>query len=74
VLKAKSHDGLDTTESISLLKKLPDENVIQDISSELGVDPAFIEKDWYAVQLLVLISELQNSSDVKMVFSGGTSL
>jgi len=65
---------LDTTESISLLKKLPDENVILDISSELGIDPAFIEKDWYAVQLLVLISELQNSSDVKMVFSGGTSL
>ncbi len=59
---------------MSLLKKLLDKTVIQDISLELGVDPSFIEKDWYAVQLLVLISKLQNSRDVKMVFSGGTSL
>lgn len=62
------------TEGISLLKKSPNENVIQDISLELGIDPSFIEKDWYAVQLLVLISELQSSNGVKMVFSGGTSL
>ena len=62
------------TEGISLLKKSPNENVIQDISLELGIDPSFIEKDWYAVQLLVLISELQSSNDVRMVFSGGTSL
>lgn len=50
------------TEGISLLKKSPNENVIQDISLELGIDPSFIEKDWYAVQLLVLISELQSQS------------
>ena len=56
------------------MKKSPDKTVIQDISLELGVDPSFIEKDWFAVQLLVLISELQSSKDVKTVFSGGTSL
>jgi len=56
------------------LKKSPDKTVIEEISLELGIDPAFIEKDWYAVQLLSLISELQNTSKVKMVFSGGTSL
>ncbi len=61
-------------EGTSLLKKLPDKTVIQDISSELGIDPSFIEKDWYAVQLLVLISELQSSKDIEIVFSGGTSL
>lgn len=57
-----------------LLKKSPNKTVIQDISLELGVDPSFIEKDWFAVQLLVLISGLQSSKDVKTVFSGGTSL
>lgn len=61
-------------EGMFLLKKLPDKAVIQDISSELGIDPSFIEKDWYAVQLLVLISELQRTRDVRMAFSGGTSL
>lgn len=59
---------------ISPLKKSPDRAVFEDISLELGIDPSFIEKDWYAVQLLVLISELQSSKDVRMAFSGGTSL
>lgn len=62
------------TEGIFLLRKSPNKSDIQDISLELGIDPSFIEKDWYAVQLLVLISSLQGSKDVKMVFSGGTSL
>jgi predicted nucleotidyltransferase component of viral defense system len=61
-------------EGIFLLKKSLDKAVIEDIALELGIDPSFIEKDWYAVQLLVLLSELQSSSDVRMVFSGGTSL
>jgi predicted nucleotidyltransferase component of viral defense system len=56
------------------LKKSPSKTVIQDISLELGLDPSFIEKDWYAVQLLVLVSELQGRGDLKIVFSGGTSL
>ncbi len=67
-------DVLVITEGISLLKNSLDKTVIQDISLELGVDPSFIEKDWYAVQLLVLISKMQSSKDVQIVFSGGTSL
>ncbi len=62
------------TEGTFLLKKPPNKNAIQDVALELGVDPSFIEKDWYAVQLLALISELQIDSNVKMVFAGGTSL
>ena len=62
------------TEGMFLLKKSLDSTIIQDVALELGIDPAFIEKDWYAVQLLVLISELQSSKDVKISFSGGTSL
>ena len=61
-------------ESISLLKKSLDETVVRDISLELGIEPSFIEKDWYAVQLLVLLSDLQINRDIKIVFSGGTSL
>lgn len=67
-------DVLGTMEGISPLKKLPNKSEIQDISIELGIDPSFIEKDWYAVQLLVLLSDLQSTRDVKKVFSGGTSL
>ena len=68
------YDVLGTMEGIFPLKKLPNKSDIQDISLELGIDPSFIEKDWYAVQLLVLLSELQNTRDVQKVFSGGTSL
>ena len=67
-------DELAITEGMFLLKKSPDKTVIQDISLELGVDPSFIEKDWFAIQLLVLLSELQSGKNIKMVFSGGTSL
>ena len=56
------------------MKKPLDNNVIRDVALELGVDPSFIEKDWYAVQILALVSELQSDSKVKMVFAGGTSL
>ncbi len=63
-----------TTEGIFLLKKSLDKTLIEDVALELGIDPSFIEKDWYAVQLLVLLSELKGSRDVRMVFSGGTSL
>lgn len=68
------HDVSVITEGIFFLKKSPDKTAIEDISLELGIDPAFIEKDWFAVQLLVLISQLQSSKGVEMVFSGGTSL
>ncbi|MCG8375646.1 MAG: nucleotidyl transferase AbiEii/AbiGii toxin family protein [Chlorobiales bacterium] len=56
------------------MKKSLDETVVRDISLELGIEPSFIEKDWYAVQLLVLLSDLQINRDIKIVFSGGTSL
>ena len=62
------------TESIFLLKKSLDVTVIQDISLELGIDPSFIEKDWYAVQLLALIADFHSDKGVQIVFSGGTSL
>lgn len=47
--------------------------VIEEIASELSIDPAFVEKDWYSVQVLKNISEYQ-SNGITTIFSGGTSL
>jgi hypothetical protein len=48
-------------------------NDIEDAAIELGVDPAFIEKDWYVVQALNLISQ-PTGDNFHLVFGGGTSL
>jgi len=56
------------------LSTIPDKSLITDVALETGIDPAFIEKDWYAVQLLQLLSAFQREDEVKLVFSGGTSL
>jgi len=50
-----------------------DPRIVEEISTELGVDPAFVEKDWYSVQVLKVISEY-DSVKVTTIFSGGTSL
>jgi len=55
------------------LRKPPDPQEIIEIAVELGVAPSFIEKDWYAVQLLGLIASIP-TKDMTCVFSGGTSL
>ena len=51
----------------------PDPAVIHEIATELGIAPAFVEKDWYAVQVLKCIS-LHQSDSIATIFSGGTSL
>lgn len=50
-----------------------DAEVLNDIASELAVDVAFIEKDWYASQALNAIASIENE-DFIVMFSGGTSL
>ena len=55
------------------MKKLPPIEVLDDIAIELGVDPSFIEKDWFAVKILKVVSTL-SVSPLKIIFSGGTSL
>lgn len=49
-------------------------DLILEAATETGIDPAFIEKDWYAVQLLKSLNEFENDRGVELVFSGGTSL
>lgn len=56
------------------MKRLFDKDFIEDVSIELNIDPAFLEKDWHAVQLLLLLSIFKNDKNVQLVFSGGTSL
>jgi predicted nucleotidyltransferase component of viral defense system len=55
------------------MKKLPPIEVLDDIAIELGVDPSFIEKDWFAVKILKVVSTL-SVPHLKIIFSGGTSL
>lgn len=50
-----------------------DPDVVLEIATELGVDPAFVEKDWHAVQALSLIADFSSPS-ITTIFSGGTSL
>ncbi|WP_113905677.1 nucleotidyl transferase AbiEii/AbiGii toxin family protein [Aliidiomarina celeris] len=47
--------------------------IIDEIAAELAIDPAFVEKDWYSVQVLKAIAEHQSDS-IETIFAGGTSL
>jgi hypothetical protein len=51
----------------------PDRRTIEDVAAELGVAPAFIEKDWQAVRVLAAINQGFETPPT-VVFSGGTSL
>ena len=62
------------TESISPLNNTLDPQTVSDVAAETGIDPAFIEKDWYAVQLLARLSAFPCERGVSLIFSGGTSL
>ena len=54
------------------MKKL-DKDLITEVSLELGIDKAFVEKDYYVVEILKILSSF-SSEEVKVEFSGGTSL
>lgn len=62
-----------TTGSTSRWNTLLDKQTIEDAAIELGVDASFVEKDWYAVQVLKAIADFSHSS-ITPIFSGGTSL
>jgi predicted nucleotidyltransferase component of viral defense system len=50
-----------------------DPNLIEVIASDLGVDPSFVEKDWYAMRIIASLIAV-NDFGVQLVFAGGTSL
>ena len=43
------------------------------VATDLGVDPSFVEKDWYAIRLVATIINVRQDN-LTLVFSGGTSL
>jgi predicted nucleotidyltransferase component of viral defense system len=55
------------------MNAVPGKAVIEEVALELGIDPAFVEKDWYVVQL---IREIANSELIgaQIIFTGGTAL
>ncbi len=71
------HARLVTTGNIFQLNNspeyLPNKETIEEIAIELGVDPSFIEKDWYAVKVIQIISGII-PHNITPIFSGGTSL
>ncbi len=50
-----------------------DREIVEYLSREKGIDPAFIEKDWHAVRVLHALSVYAHDG-VTIVFTGGTSL
>ena len=67
---------------MSSLKKSPDTDLFIEVASVLNatsgivVTPAFVEKDWYAVQLVQHICSFLRGDDhdFTLIFTGGTSL
>ena len=60
------------------MKEPPDRDLIEDAALERGTRPSFVEKDWFAVQLIGMVSGVANSlnasSGTKTLFGGGTCL
>jgi predicted nucleotidyltransferase component of viral defense system len=50
-----------------------DPELVNDVATDLGIDPAFVEKDWHAVQVLKAIAE-HTTTIIETIFAGGTSL
>lgn len=51
----------------------PSKEIFEEVAQIWGTTEYFIEKDWYAVQVISAISNLNHPS-LRMVFSGGTCL
>lgn len=57
----------------SAMNTIPDKALIEEVALVKGVSEAFIEKDWYATQVIRLLSE-KPQQDFILVFTGGTAL
>src|SRR6185437_13913426 len=51
----------------------PAKAVVEEVALELGINPAFVEKDWYVVQLIREITAVDELG-AQVIFSGGTAL
>jgi hypothetical protein len=55
------------------MNAVPDKAAIEEVALELGIDPAFVEKDWYVVQIIKEITSME-SLGAQVIFAGGTAL
>ena len=51
----------------------PSKALIEEVALELSIDPAFVEKDWYVVQLIRALMPT-NLFHAQLIFTGGTAL
>ncbi len=61
-------------ENLYILNDIPNHQFILEAAEDKESHPAFIEKDWYAVQVLKSLGNFTNDRGIELVFSGGTSL
>jgi predicted nucleotidyltransferase component of viral defense system len=55
------------------MNAVPNKSDIEEVALELGINPAFVEKDWYLVQILKIIGFL-DLFGAQAIFAGGTAL
>lgn len=55
------------------MREYPGKEIISEIAIEMGIEAAFVEKDWYMVQVLEGLAQA-NVGEAKLIFSGGTAL
>src|SRR4051794_39831734 len=55
------------------MNDVPSKAVIEEAALELGINPAFVEKDWYVVQLIGIIMRTDLYGP-QVIFTGGTAL
>jgi len=61
------------TMAIMSFSNPPDRRTLGRVAGTLAVDEAFVEKDWFVVQAISALLQLEDP-DFTPVFSGGTSL
>ncbi|MBW4642848.1 MAG: nucleotidyl transferase AbiEii/AbiGii toxin family protein [Goleter apudmare HA4340-LM2] len=55
------------------MKPHPDLSLLQEVALETGITEAFVEKDWFVVQVIAAIHGIDHRG-FEVVFSGGTAL
>jgi predicted nucleotidyltransferase component of viral defense system len=55
------------------MNAVPSKALIEEVALELGIDAAFVEKDWYVVQLIRVLMAI-DLFGAQLIFTGGTAL
>lgn len=58
---------------MSILNQRPERRLLEEVALLKGIDVSFVEKDWFVVQLIGVIGDMQIDG-FDIIFSGGTCL